>query len=289
MQTDLVDALWRIYGRSQPARPWLDGDNLPWDDPAFSQRMLREHLDQSHGAASRQRPEILRQVDWLWQRLGLTAGARVLDLTCGPGLYAVELARRGAEVLGIDFGPASIAHARELAARQGVADRCTFLQADVRSALPDQAGQGFDAALFIYGQLSVFPRQQTARMLREVAAALRHGGRLAIELLDFARIDKSDSTWWFTDDRGLWGDRPFLNLGERFWDAEARAAIDRFHVLDLESGQMQVIGLSDCGYETEEVLALLGESGFSAAEAFPAWDGLDLYDAAEWVAYVATR
>ena len=83
---------WRIYNRSQPARPWEDGDNLPWNDPEFSQRMLREHLDQSHGAASRQRPEILRLVDWLWQQLDLTPGARVLDITCGPGLYAVELA-----------------------------------------------------------------------------------------------------------------------------------------------------------------------------------------------------
>ena len=42
-------ALWRIYRRSQPAVPWRDGVNLPWDDPLFSERMLREHLDQSHG------------------------------------------------------------------------------------------------------------------------------------------------------------------------------------------------------------------------------------------------
>lgn len=282
-------ALWRIYRRPAPAVPWRDGANLPWDEPAFSERMLREHLDQGHGAASRQRPEILRQADWLWERLDLRPGARLLDITCGPGLYSVEFARRGVEVTGIDFGPASIYYARELADAQGLADRCRFIQADVRAELPRHAGQGYDAALFIYGQLAVFTRAEAAALLAGAAQALRPGGRLALELLNFERIDKTHSTWWFTDERGLWGDAPFLNLGERFWDAEQRASIDRFWVIHLQSGALQEIGLSDNGYESDELLALLAANGFSQAGAYPAWDGLDLYDAQEWVAYVAQR
>lgn len=282
-------ALWRIFHRSTPAVPWRDGANLPWDEPAFSQRMLREHLNQGHGAASRQRPELLRQVDWLWSKLDLQPGARLLDITCGPGLYAVELARRGVDVTGIDFGPASLAYARELAEAQGVAERCRFIQADVRAELPRQVGGEYDAALFIYGQLAVFTRAEAAALLTGAAGALRPGGRLALELLNFERIDKTHSTWWYTDDTGLWGDAPFLNLGERFWDADQRASIDRFWVLDLHTGALQEIGLSDNGYEREELLTLLRASGFSQAAAYPAWDGLDLYDADEWVAYVAQR
>lgn len=280
-------ALWRIYRRPTPAVPWRDGANLPWDDPAFSQRMLAEHLDQGHGAASRQRPEILRQVDWLWAKLDLRPGARLLDITCGPGLYAVEFARRGVDVTCIDFGPASVAYARELADAQGVAGRCRFIQADVRAELPRHAGQGYDAALFIYGQLAVFTREEAAALLSGAAQAVRPGGRLALELLNFERIDKTHSTWWFSDQRGLWGDAPFLNLGERFWDAGQRASIDRFWVIHLPSGALEEIGLSDNGYETGEMLALLAANGFSQAAAYPAWDGLDLYDAQEWVAYVA--
>ncbi len=287
--TKLEQALWRIYRRSQPAVPWRDGANLPWDDPLFSERMLREHLDQSHGAASRQQPELLRQVDWLWEHLGLQPGCHVLDITCGPGLYAVELARRGAQVTGIDFSPASIRYARVLAAEQQVDDRCSFIQADVRAALPEQAGQAYDAALFLYGQLAVFTRAEAAQLLSSAAAALRAGGRLAIELLDFERIDKSSSTWWFTDDTGLWGDAPFLNLGERTWDDEQRASIDRFYVIELRSGELQEIGLSDNGYEAEEMLAMLRSSGFEQARAYPAWDGLEMYDAQEWVVYVAEK
>ncbi|MGD2049604.1 MAG: methyltransferase domain-containing protein [Chloroflexota bacterium] len=50
-------------------------------------------------------------MDWLWSKLALKLGAQVLDVTCGPGLYAVELASRGCLVTGIDFSPASIVYA----------------------------------------------------------------------------------------------------------------------------------------------------------------------------------
>ncbi|MBI4642737.1 MAG: methyltransferase domain-containing protein [Deltaproteobacteria bacterium] len=54
-------------------------------------------------------------------------GKRVLDAGCGPGHYAVALARRGAgHVLGLDFAPEMLELARARAAQAGVADRCRF-------------------------------------------------------------------------------------------------------------------------------------------------------------------
>lgn len=282
--------LWQIYDRPQPAVPWREGGNLPWDDPDFSERMLHEHLDQTHGAASRPLIEIERQIEVIWQWLHLSPGARVLDVTCGPGLYAVRLAQRGCLVHGIDISPASIRYARALAEQEGVADRCHFTQADVRDALPREAGAGYDAALFLYGQLAVFPREEAAMLLRECAQALRTGGRLLIELLDFERLDRRPhSSWWYTDRGGLWGDFPYLHLGERDWDEERRASIERYFIINLETGEMQIYGIADQGYPTSEVVAMCAEAGFARTEVHPAWDGLELYDGTEWIAYVAER
>ena len=277
-------ALWRIYRRPEAAL-WQAGGNLPWNDPAFSARMLREHLDESHGAASRQAAERAAQLDWLWARLALAPGRRLLDLTCGPGLYAVPLAQRGVAVTGVDFGPASIAHARRLAAEAGVARRCVFVEADVRDYEPEAAT--YDAALFLYGQLAVFPRRQAAALLAKAARALRPGGRLVVELLHPERLDNKDSTWWFADDKGLWGERPFLHLGERRWEAAERASVERFTTLDLASGALSEIVLCDQSYEVAEMTALLRGAGLAAVEVYPAWEGLGLYDASEWVVYVA--
>lgn len=45
--------------------------------------------------------------------LGDVAGKRVLDAACGPGLYAAELIRRGADVVGFDHSPRMIEICRE--------------------------------------------------------------------------------------------------------------------------------------------------------------------------------
>ena len=283
----LAEALWRIYRRPERPTAWDGGGNLPWNDPAFSERMLREHLDESHGAASRNSAERSLQIEWLWQRLALASGSRVLDLTCGPGLYAVPLAERGCCVTGVDFAPASIRYARELAARQGVAERCTFIESDVRTIALEPGA--FDAALFLYGQLAVFPREEAASLLGRMAEALRPGGVACVELLDQENVDKTHSTWWFTDDTGLWGDAPFLSLGERFWDEEAALSMERYYTLHLESGQLDEILLCDQTYAVEEMKRMLEKAGFAAVSVYPAWDGLPLYDATEWNVYLAFR
>lgn len=287
MNDEFARALWRIYNRPDPPALWQGGGNLPWNDPDFSERMLREHLDEGHGAATRQAAERAAQLDWFQEQLGLRPGSRVLDLTCGPGLYAVALAERGMNVTGVDFSPASIAYARELAVAAGVGDRCRFIEADVRDYELER--EGYDAALFLYGQLAVFPREEAAALLGKVASALRPGGWLVVEMLDPARVDKSDSSWWFTDDTGLWGGRPFLHLGERRWNAAERASVERYTILHLESGVMDEIILCDQTYEAEEMAGMMRAAGFSEVKSFAAWAGLPLYDAEEWVAYIAQR
>lgn len=287
-EKSLTHALWRIYQRAARPSPWqLHGGNLPWDDPAFSARMLHEHLDESHGAASRQTAERNTIVEWLGAALALQPGSRLLDVTCGPGLYAVEFARRGCQVMGIDFGPASVAYARELAAAQGVANRCTILQQDVRQMSLSEGD--FDAALILYGQLAVMSRAEAQALLTHTAQALRPGGWLCIELLNPDKVDKKDSNWWFTDETGLWGDAPFLHLGERFWLAEEQLSVERFHILHLETGQMDVVELCDQVYQPDEIVAMMQAAGFTAVTTHPAWDNLPLYDAAEWIAYTAVR
>lgn len=58
-------------------------------------------------------------------------GASVLDIGCGPGHYALELARRGAgRVVGVDFAEGMISIARQQAEAAGLADRCEFSVGD---------------------------------------------------------------------------------------------------------------------------------------------------------------
>ncbi len=285
--SQLEAALWRLAHRAGRPVPWAEGGNLPWHEPDFSARMLREHLDDAHGAASRPAAERQQQLDWLWEQMRLAPGRRVLDLTCGPGLYALPLAQRGCQVTGVDFGPASIAYARAQAATAGWVDRCQYLEQDVRRLKLDEAS--FDAALLLYGQLAVFTVAEAEAILATAAAALRPGGSLCLELLDPDRVDRTDSRWWFTDDQGLWGDRPFLHLGERFWYEAEQLSLERYQILHLETGRLDVIHLCDQVYTLDRMTAMLQAAGFDRVDVRPAWAGLKLKDAAEWLVYLAWK
>jgi protein-S-isoprenylcysteine O-methyltransferase Ste14 len=48
-----VKTILDIVNRSPKPVPWSEGDNIPWDEPGFSDRMLAEHLSQDHDLASR--------------------------------------------------------------------------------------------------------------------------------------------------------------------------------------------------------------------------------------------
>jgi ubiquinone/menaquinone biosynthesis C-methylase UbiE len=284
----LADALWKIYRRAERPRPWTLGDNFIWRDPDFTGRILREHLDELDGAASRVSAERTVQIEWLWQKLGLRAGDHLFDVTCGPGLYAVEFARRGCLVTGLDINPEAIAHAHDLALSEGVAGRCHFVEQDVRH-LEAYRGANFDAALLLYGQLSAFTRQEATRLLAAIAESLRPGGKLCLEILNQDWVDKQENSWWFTDDTGLWGDGPFLHLGERFWYEAEEISVERYYIIHLETGQTHEVLLNDQTYSIETMQSMLRQAGFHSPDFHEDWDGLPLYDAEEWVVYVATR
>src|SRR5947208_10083952 len=89
-----------------------------------------------------------------WRRAVLDAidphpGQRVLDVATGTGLVAFGLARRGAEVVGVDQSEEMLAGARRrLSDHPDLAGRVSFVQAEAeRLPFP---GAGFDALTFTY-------------------------------------------------------------------------------------------------------------------------------------------
>ena len=61
------------------------------------------------------------------QRLGITKGLKVLDLVCGDGTTAIPVARRGADVLGVDIARNLVEAGNRRALDEGVAN-CRFLE-----------------------------------------------------------------------------------------------------------------------------------------------------------------
>jgi SAM-dependent methyltransferase len=104
-------------------------------------------------------------------RLG---GARAVDLGTGPGVMALELARRGAIVVGIDISPRQIEAARRRASREHLADRCTFKVAPAEGTGLSSGSFDLATAGQCWGWFD------HVRACREVRRLLRPGGWLVV-------------------------------------------------------------------------------------------------------------
>jgi SAM-dependent methyltransferase len=108
------------------------------------------------------------------QALELTAASRVLEIGCGSGRYALQIAAIiGCTVVGIDINEAGIRNANSLAAARNLSGRVSFRQCDVANALPfpDAA---FDA-VFANDVLCHIPGRPA--LLREIFRVLQPCGR----------------------------------------------------------------------------------------------------------------
>jgi SAM-dependent methyltransferase len=117
-----------------------------------------------------------QEIDFLWDALALMPGQRVLDVGCGPGRHALELARRDIEVVGIDASPEFVGLARETARIEALPAR--FEVQDVRDLL--YPGE-FDAAICLcQGGFGLLGGRDEVDVFRRIVMAVRPGGALAV-------------------------------------------------------------------------------------------------------------
>jgi len=249
--------------------PWSGRYKIPWDDPEFSRRMLKEHLNQDHDLASRRQETIKRHIQWIHQRMLAGRPSLLLDLGCGPGLYLNGLAALGHGGRGIDFSPASIAYARQ---NQAPGDSCEFVQEDLRTA---SFGQGYDLAMMIFGEINVFSPRECAGILAKAQAALKPGGRLFLEAHTYQVVrgmGQAENTWYKAE-AGLFSDQPHLCLVENHWSQEHQASLQFFHVIDPVTGRTKTHRSTTKAWTDDDYRRLLSEAGFTDLAQHPDWPG----------------
>jgi len=118
----------------------------------------------------------LAEADFLERWLSLRPPARLLDLPCGLGRHAIELAARGYRVTGIDLSPYAVEEARREAGARGVSAK--FVRGELRDAPP---GAPFDGALCMGNSFGYLDAEGTRSFVRNVLRSLRPGGRWVID------------------------------------------------------------------------------------------------------------
>jgi SAM-dependent methyltransferase len=253
--------------RNMSPRPWAEGDKIPWNEPGFSRRMLDEHLSQAHDMASRRSPTIDRQAEWIHERVFQGKPRKILDLGCGPGLYADRFITRGHVYTGIDFSPASIAYARKSSGAGA-----SFIEGDIRTV---GFGHGHTAVMSIYGELNVFTKADAELILAKAGATLEEGGILVVEAHTFDCVKRIGmaSPAWRAAERGVFSDGPYIQMTESFWCEEDAVAIQRFYVLEEGGAEAAFYTQSIQAYTDASYTALVEKAGFTGIELHPSLTG----------------
>jgi SAM-dependent methyltransferase len=136
------------------------------------------------------------EAEFVINAMGLTPGAQVLDIGCGYGRHAMELAGRGFHVVGLDLSTPLLVRGGEEAHRRGL--QINFVRGDMREL--DFESQ-FDGAYCLFSTFGYFDDEMNKKTIANIARALKPGGRVMIEILnrDYLISDLPTRVWWEGD------------------------------------------------------------------------------------------
>lgn len=211
-------------------------DGIPghWFEP-IAEHLGSAYLRYSFTKGTAQ--EVSAVIEWL----GLSPGMRVLDVGCGPGRHAHELASRGIAVHGIDISARFV----EIASAESP-EGATFERMDARS-MPFE--EEFDAAICLcqgaFGLMTADGDDQT--VLHGISRALKPGGRVALSAFSAYFVVK-----YFTD---------------AVFDAETGVNHETTEVKD-EAGNVKNVEMWTGCYTPRELRLLAEHAGLAAEHVY---------------------
>lgn len=199
-----------------------------------------------------------READYIEMLLGLSAPAHLLDVPCGGGRLAVELAGRGFRVTGVDIEAPLLDDVRTVAAARGLEARISVEQRDMRD-LPWR--EAFDGAYCFWESFGSFDDEGNCAFLSAVAAALKPGAKFVFDthVAETMLLHLGQCPWERVGD-------DLLVLEERDYDP-ATAVLTR-RLIIVGQGRTARLDLSLRLYTYRELLTLLAAAGFAACEGY---------------------
>lgn len=273
----LYELLRQLAERPEPFS--VGGPHELWTDPYVQQQLLISHLAPEVAAASRPHQVIERSVAWIAERFDVGAGRHVLDLGCGPGLYANPLAELGGVVHGIDLSEVSVAEAQ----RRAITGRASFEVGDyLQTELP-----AHELALLIFGDFCALSPHDRRRLLEQVASRISGDGRLVLDLFSEQRYAclREGCVIEYRLMDGFWAPGSYVGVHQTLCYDEVRVALDRYVI--VEPDRIRTVHAWLAHLTVEQARAELAQAGFDVLEVYGDLTGAPYLPASHEFALVA--
>lgn len=246
----------KLFNIAKRPKVYETGSSTIWTDPYISKQLLKYHLASDNDMASRCSEKIELIVDWIQQMLGEN-NIDILDLGCGPGLYAERLAIKGHKVTGIDFSENSIKHAKESAAENNL--NIEYIQMDYREL---KIKEKYDLAVLIYLDFCVLNPDDAKNVLKNIYRSLKPEGMLFLDVINERNIDsKIMPQSWEVAESGFWKETPYIAMSRGYHYPEEKLLLNQHIVIDSEE-KVDTYNFWSRYYEKEEMKTLLEMIGY---------------------------
>ena len=218
-----LDLLKKLTGRP---RLFEKGTAILWDDAHISKNMLKAHLDPDTDAASRKYAIIDSTLDWIAKNF-LNGKSNILDLGCGPGLYAKKLAELDHNVVGIDFSKRSIEYATKDAKENNLSIQYLY-----QNYLDINYENEFDLIILIYCDFGVLNDEERNLLLTKVHKALRPNGLFIFDIFNekYPSTKKHENSWAL-ESNGFWSEGTYLSLTETYHYPTENAVVEQYVII----------------------------------------------------------
>jgi cyclopropane fatty-acyl-phospholipid synthase-like methyltransferase len=225
----MFSELENINARPRPFEFYTTRDL--WTNEHTSKQMLASHLDGDADGASRKTSFIDRSVKWITTHFKVGAGTKIADFGCGPGLYTTRLARKHADVTGIDFSKRSIEHAQKVADKEGLSIR--YVTEDY---LEYETDDRFHLILMISCDFCALSPVQRNTMLAKFRTLLEPDGSTLFgvhSLNDFEQHQEAAS-YEMNLMNGFWSANRYYGFLNTFRYEEEKVTLDKYTIIEAE-------------------------------------------------------
>lgn len=218
-----------ILSKSINPKLYEKGTSFMWTDKYISKQLLNIHLNPDIDLASRKITSIKATANWIMRMLPKNKKMEILDLGCGPGLYAEIFAQNGHNVTGVDISQTSIDYAKKEALRKKL--DITYINANYLEL--ELAENKYDLVTLIYTDLGALLPHERAKLLNFVYRIMKKGGVFVFDVLNDTDIEsKTTPKNWEVLNSGFWKESPHIALSESFLYRDEKVILYQNIILD---------------------------------------------------------
>jgi len=225
----MFEELEEINKRPEPFQ-FYNASDL-WTDEHTSKQMLSLHLNEAIDVSSRNAEFISRSVEWIASEFNIGKDAKIADFGCGPGLYVTRLAKRGANVTGIDFSKRSIKYAKEVAVRENL--NVSYVN---QNYFEFETEERFDLVMMIMCDFCALSPTQRNVMLSKFRKILKPRGSVLLDVYSLSAFEQREeaATYEVNQLNGFWSPNKYYSFLNTFKYDEEKVILDKYTIIESE-------------------------------------------------------